>query len=541
MRTYFPFHHSLIISCIRQAAQKFVGSFKTTLLIVFALCTIDTVQAAETLPLNPSNPTKLENALPGDPSWQIAENILEGAYNGEIAGYASATSVNKTGSIDFFVSVKSRTTMPTYSIRIYRMGYYGGAGARLITSVNGLPSKTQSSCSRTTVRRVIYRKDQMIECAWTKSHSLNLASIGGVVSGAYVAKLTANDSTAKGKSSYIPFVVRDDARSATFMFQANHSTYQAYNHFGGNSYYTWPETTVARVVSFNRPYHMAWGQGAGQFFMQEYQMVRFMERNGYDVVYSTNIDSHMNNGRLNQFKGFISVGHDEYWTKGMYDAIEAARDAGVSLMFLGANNAYWQVRFDQKDAAGNANLRRMFGYRYFANKEDPIYNNGSLADDYLTTDNWRYVGRPEARLLGEQYVVNDIYTNIVLANTAIWPSWMKTNTNVADGQVWDNLYGWEGDMIIPGISPANVIRLSGTSQTFDFPLPGETSPALKEGNMTIYTHAPSGAVVFSAGSIFFSFGLNEVPNYKNYVVSSEDAADIRNVMHNLLMHYRDKP
>jgi hypothetical protein len=59
--------------------------------------------------------------------------------------------------------------------------------------------------------------------------------------------------------------------------------------------------------------------------------------------------------------------------------------------------------------------------------------------------------------------------------------------------------------------------------------------------MTIYTHAPSGAVVFSAGSIFFSFGLNEVPNYKNYVVSNEDAADIRNVMHNLLMHYRDKP
>jgi hypothetical protein len=539
-RSTMAFRSKVACSCFKQAARKVLSSITNAISIILFYWSCSAVQAAEINPLNPTNPTKLENALQGDASWRIAENIFEGAYFDEIAGYASATSVNKTGSINFFVSVKDRRAMPTYSIKIYRMGYYGGAGARLVTSVNGLPSRTQPACARVTVRNLIYRKDQMIECAWARSYTLNLANVGGVVSGAFVAKLIAKDGTATGKANYIPFVVRDDARNAAFMFQANHSTYQAYNNYGGNSYYTWPDVSVSRVVSFNRPYKIDWGQGAGQFFMQEYQMVRFLERNGYDVVYSTNIDTHKNDGRLNSFKGFISVGHDEYWSKGMYDAVDNARNAGVNLMFLGANNAYWQVRFDQKDASGSENMRRMFGYRYFANKEDPIYNNGIAADDYLTTDNWRVVGRPEAGLLGEQYVVNDLYADIVLDNTANWPVWLKANTSIADGQSWENLYGWEGDMIIPGVSPASVIRLSGTSKTFDYPLAGETSPALKQGNMSLYTHAPSGAEVFSAGSIFFSFGLNEVPNYKNYQISSEDTEDIRNVVHNLLVHYRDK-
>src|SRR5439155_556791 len=90
--------------------------------------------------------------------------------------------------------------------------------------------------------------------------------------------------------------------------------------------------------------------------------VRWLERSGYDVKYSTDVDTHENSGRLLNSKVFLSGAHNEYWSKEMYDGVQQARDAGVHLGFFGADAVYWQVRFEPSPLTGAAD-RVMVGYK----------------------------------------------------------------------------------------------------------------------------------------------------------------------------------
>ena len=69
-----------------------------------------------------------ENLLPGSPpsEWDVS-----GAGDPTIQGFATDISVNRGGTIEF----KIDTTAAAYTIPIYRLGYYSGNGARLITTI----------------------------------------------------------------------------------------------------------------------------------------------------------------------------------------------------------------------------------------------------------------------------------------------------------------------------------------------------------------------------------------------------------------------
>ena len=63
-------------------------------------------------------------------------------------------------------------------------------------------------------------------------------------------------------------------------------------------------------------------------------MVRWLERNGYDVSYTTGVDTDRRGSELLEHHVFLSVGHDEYWSGDQRANVEAARDAGVNLAFF---------------------------------------------------------------------------------------------------------------------------------------------------------------------------------------------------------------
>src|SRR5205807_1234894 len=128
-----------------------------------------------------------------------------------------------------------------------------------------------------------------VECRWTNPYVLAIPSTPGDptdwASGVYLAKLTTGVS---GKQSYIIFAVRDDARPSSYLFQSSVTTFQAYNSWGGKSLYDFSSTGGrAFKVSFNRPYDD--GAGTGNFVNGvsgwEHNMLRFLEREGYDVAY----------------------------------------------------------------------------------------------------------------------------------------------------------------------------------------------------------------------------------------------------------------
>lgn len=106
--------------------------------------------------------------------------------------------------------------------------------------------------------------------------------------------------------------------------------------------------------------HSTQGAGTGDFLGTiapvsiEYSMVRWLEREGYDVTYITNIDTHEEIGRLMRGKGFLSVDHDEYWSHDMKAHIIQARDSGVGLGFFSANYAFCPIDL-QPSSTGASN------------------------------------------------------------------------------------------------------------------------------------------------------------------------------------------
>ena len=276
------------------------------------------------------NAITVENQKPGTADWEITNPVTAAAP--EIEGYASATSVNVGGTLPLKVSLAQAGQ---YSIDVYRLGYYAGLGGRLMSSIGPLNGNTQSPCL------VTEPATRLIECSWTTSHFLQIGS--DWTSGMYVANLT---ESATGRQSQIWFVVRDDNSTADILFQNSFTTFLAYNHYGTeerHSLYGFNSTGGQRAfkVSFDRPLGQV-TTDPGRYdnmLNYEYPMARWLESQGYDVSYVTNMDIHADPNRLLQHKIFLSVGHDEYWSQAMRDNVEQARDAGDLETAVGQHQA----------------------------------------------------------------------------------------------------------------------------------------------------------------------------------------------------------
>ncbi len=397
-----------------------------------------------------------------------------------IRGYASATSVNRGQPITLFVS----TARPRYRLEVYRIGWYGGSGARLLTSVANLPGQNQP---------VPAPDPQTGEIAANWQPSYTLQTGGDWPSGIYLVKLVAAD----GSAGYLTFVLRDDVATAPILYVVAVTTYQAYNNWGGKSLYAFNSSGPPAVkASFDRPY--ADWSGAGPLFDGDFSFVRFLERNGYDLTYATSVDLHAEPDLLRGRKVYISPWHDEYWSSEMRAHAATARDAGTSLAFFGANAIYWQIRFE--DGANGAPNRVIVCYR--SSVKDPA----AASSPATTTVQWRQapVDAPENGLLGAMYSSN--FPNgrsypWVAHNTS---HWLFAGTGLKDGDAIPGLVGYEYDRAFEnGFAPRDLMLLSA-SPVKD----GDGSPDVQ--NSTVYT-ACSGALVFDAGTIYWVLRLDDNP------------------------------
>jgi hypothetical protein len=460
----------------------------------------------------PTNATRLENQRPGSPDWEISAP----ADSREIEGYASATSVNRGEAIELFVS----TVDFDYTVDVFRMGWYGGVGARRVAG----------PVSRAGIRQPTPAPEPvtgLVECRWREPYRLVTADGDGPwPSGVYLARLTASPS---GRQAYIVFVVRDDDRRASLVFQSSVTTFAAYNNWGGRSLYAFNSGgTPARKVSFDRPYAMSpYGvrlDGAGDFLRRwEYNAVRWLEREGYDVAYLTDVDTHRRADLLTRHRVFLSVGHDEYWSWAMRDHVEAARDRGVHLVFLGANACFWQIRLEP-DAAGNPD-RTVVAYKDGV-AADPVAADPSPARARLATGRWRDAptSRPEAALIGVMYLADPVDGDIVIDEAA---HWAFAGTGLRKGSVLPGLLGYEVDAVSDA-SPPGLHRLAHSP--FAGAL-GETRYA----DMTIH-ETPAGGLVFATGSMYWNWGLDgyNAPRLHGDRVSAAAQRITRNVLARML-------
>jgi len=459
----------------------------------------------------PGNAIEAENCLTGTPqsTWDISGS---GSGDSSIQGFADDISVNVGQTINFKIS----TSATSYSIPIYRLGYYQGNGARLVTTITPsakLP-QTQPNC-------LTNSSVGLYDCGnWAVSASWAVPSTA--VSGIYIARPTRSDT---GGASHIVFIVRNDASHSDILFQASDTTYQAYNDsINGQNLYTddscgqWSPQCRSYKVSYNRPFTTRSFEYSDWTFNGEYPMIRWLEANGYDVSYFTNTDTDRNGALILNHKMWMSNGHDEYWSPAMRANVLAARNAGVHLAFFSGNTMFWKIRWENSTDGTNTPYRTMVCYKEtYGDVKDPL-------DPPTWTGTWRDPtnsppadgGQPENAVKGNIFIMNSANSPVQVPSTyAKFRFWRNTtvasltsgSVSLAPGSVGAEFDDDEDN----GFRPAGLIRMSSTSVTdssnvlLDY---GVTYGAGTVINEAVMYKAPSGALVFSTGSYQWAWGLD---------------------------------
>jgi len=451
----------------------------------------DSSAAAET---NKSQIIPNENAQPGSLDWQLTRVKLDtvgGFRSPLIEGYCSKQSVAAGESIDIIVS----TDPPRpFKIEIFRTGYYGGRGARLMKTLGPFPGFKQPVPET--------GEKNLHECRWPAAATLKIPA--DWVSGVYLGRLTLIEDDPKVSywQSYVVFIVRDD-RPADILVQCSDNTWQAYNRWPNNySVYTHPKGNQGpwADVSFDRPYSK-YAQiyenpqsiGSGEWLCFEFPMAYWLEQQGYDVTYCSNSDMLTPDRGLN-CKAFLSVGHDEYWDQRQYDSVVKMRDAGVNLLFFSGNSVCWVTPY--RDSSDGRPKRIMF-------RGGPYGGDHKYAVDREKTHGpFPHRGPDEGYLIGARNVepVNGGGDWICTKPN----HWIFEGTGMKYGDRIPGLVGWEYHGDPPKDIPGLEIVGEGTA------LVDGTVP--QHWLATIYP-GPKGNFVFNASTIFWCQDLSSPPGH----------------------------
>lgn len=437
-----------------------------------------------------------ENNRDGNPE---SEWNIDGSGDATIQGFATQISVNKGETVYF--KIKSEAA---YSIDIYRLGYYRGFGAHkkgtgVITApfpqVQPPPFEDAST--------------GLVDCG-TWNVSAHWAVPSDAVSGFYIAVLKRNDNPSR--RSHIVFIVRDDASTSDIFFQASDATWQAYNRYGGNSLYdgvtSWPAGRAVKV-SYNRPFATRGSSSEDFLFNAEYPMIRFLERNGYDVSYTTNLDMDRDGSKILQHKIFMSVGHDEYWSANQRAAVETARAAGVHLAFFSGNEVYWKTRWENSYDGSNTPYRTLVCYKEGTMGELQCNSNCDPSNEW--TGLWRNPqglaeggGKPENALSGQISWDGETHRIEVPAKYKNLRFWRNTSVASLSAESVKAMpvgtLGYEWNYEQEEYRTSNPLgRFTLSSVTY----------GIKTHKMSLYRDPVSRALVFGAGTVQWTWGLDD--------------------------------
>ena len=456
-----------------------------------------------------------ENSKSGTRDWMLRQTrtipgkINKHLTNGrcrEIEGYCNANSLRVGDTLKIMVSANPESS---FKLEIFRTGYYGGTGARLMKTFDSVMANTQADPD--------IGDNYVRECQWEPTLELEIPE--DWPSGVYLGKMTAARS---GVQSYIVFIVRDD-RPCDFLFQCSDLTWSAYNRWPMDfSIYTehqdWTSIGVpSGTVSFNRPYGLFThpvnplkkSGGSGEYLPWEFPLAFWMEKHGYDVSYISNTDTHSDPKGLLRARGFLSVGHDEYWSLEMFDHAIQARDAGVSLAFFGGNSVLCVVpMLPSIDGTPHRNIRREGWFLPMPENISPAEKEKLLSRSLNDKQFEPNMGPDGALLMGGRLDREGSGRGIGAGDwtCALPEHWLFANTGMKKGDSIEGLLGWEWHgaprMDLPGMQ----VVAEGDAMTHGKKV-GRYAATLYDG--------PKGNVVFNAATIWWANGLSSPPGHKN--------------------------
>lgn len=447
--------------------------------VAFSAASSATTGAAVGAAAVAENAIQIENARPGNAGWEIPVNAGQ-----LITGYASETSVLPGQIFHLHVEAPVGTR---YRIVIYRLGWYHGVGGRLIMCLPGCHS------SRAAVPQPPPTppgaNSGLFEVPWKVTDLVKIPL--SAVTGFYEAKLEIVSGQGAGALGEIPLVVRELHPTAPVLIEIPVNTWQAYNPWGGKSLYGMAGTTHAYKVTIDRPYD-------GQFYHDvatrlQLPWIRFLERNGIDVAYQTNVDTDRDPGSLLQHRLVFPIGHDEYWSQRMRDGYDRALALGTNMIF-GSNAGLWRIRYADDD-------------RTIVEWRDPL---ADPAHNWrIDTGEFRRFGEPECQLMGVEYeeYAQRPNTEVPTPYTVIGPArdpWLAA-AGLKPGDVIPGVVGYEWDQYIPGCFKGTVVPLMDTAP---IPGPGGSAAAPPVPAYMVRATAPSGGEVLGMGTMELSWALD---------------------------------
>lgn len=428
--------------------------------------------------------TIAENRKPGSPGW-----VIPAGHDNGIEGYADHVYVTNGQGVRLFVS----TVAPTFHVEAYRIGYYGGAGARLVWRSAELPGRQQPKCA--TAAGV-----NMVSCDnWTSSATV--AITGDYPQGDYLFKLVGSG----GQQSYVPLTVWDPDSHGAYLFKNDVFTWQAWNPYGGYDYYqgvgtcppnVYPLCSRARVVSYDRPYGDE--EGTGDFLWLESPLVQTMEKDGLDVSYATDITVEEHPELLANHKALLSLGHDECWSEPERVAVTNSEQHGLNLAFFGASGVLRHVR---SQASPLGQDRELVDYR--DSKSDPL--NGHGDPRAVTGNTWGSppASWPETNFVGEAYngfLEPNVHASLTVTDAS---AWIYQGTGLHNGAQLPAVIGSDVDSLEPDPNaghPANVQVFAHSALPANKAQAGTRDGAVFYSDMTYYSDPASGAGVWDSGT-----------------------------------------
>lgn len=385
-------------------------------------------------------------------------DFTQGTSSASMSGYTDKISVAAGDTLRFMTS----TSAARFAVHVQRFG----AKAQTMMTIPEIPGREQA----------IPDSAWKYGCGWEPTFMIVIPD--SFRTGLYSALLKDTNN----KAMWVTFIVKPEIKGrARIAVLASTHTWQAYNAWGGKSFYV-PQNDYAKYLSYHRPNSRVapTGSGINHLTRAEIWILAWLENNGYDYDLYSDVDVHADSTLLENYQTLILNTHPEYWSAQMIDHLKTFLDEGGNLLYLGGNGLYWKVTMDSTNT--------VLECRKDGSVHSQTGEKGGL---------WQNLGRPQSRLLGVRYSSAG-YNTWWYFKVRDASHWIFSGTGYENGEIFGALgyngggaSGWEMDKIDPENSPANVVLLAKGG-----------NPNNSGADMIYYDH-PGGGYVFSASSISF--------------------------------------
>lgn len=383
------------------------------------------------------------------------------------------------------------------SFQVLRIGWYNGSGARMMWNSGPIRLKYRNTPNLRNATRTI-------ETRWPNSASFEVGT--DWTPGLYVVASVGPTGLFE---NIAPFILRSTSSPSKLLLVHSTLTWSAYNSFGGHSTYSAAiggNDERSKISSMDRPIA---GSGISHIVRDAISFVQYLESTGLDIDQISDVDLSNSPSTLARYNGLVFSGHPEYMTRREFDSIAAARNMGINIAFMGANNAFWQSRIEPSPTGPDRHL--------------VIYRNALIDPE---TD-WQKVSvefgnprinTPPSLLTGEKTAGVHVTGTM---NAVEIPAWLKVPKN-------SSLTGWSPNSEIDSIAtgsaaPAKVHLIYSGKFALVNPTPRSVRAGRSLTAQTIWFTDPSGSATFVAG-------INYWPCEVSYTCGEATAPDSTRVL-----------